>query len=55
LEKKNSLETENVKFLTSSPQVVLQDIKNPLRGLIGMEKIIEIHLPHNEIPQLSPH
>ena len=37
------------------PQVVLQDVKNPLRGLIRMQKSIEIHLPYYEIPQLSPH
>ena len=29
--------------------------KKPLRGLIGMQKTIEIHLPHYEIPQLLPH
>ena len=48
--------TENFKYLTSLPQVVLQDIKkNPFRGLIGMQKTIEVHLPHYEIPQPSPH
>ena len=26
--------------------------KNPLRGLIGMQKTIEIYLPHYEFPQL---
>ena len=35
--KKFTLKTENVKFLTSLPQVVLQDVKNPLRGLIRMQ------------------
>ena len=29
--------------------------KNPSRGLIGMQKTIEIHLPHYEIPQPSLH
>ena len=29
--------------------------KNTLRWLIGMQKTIEIHLPHYEIPQPSPH
>ena len=29
--------------------------KNPLKGLIGMQKAIEFHLPHYEIPQPSPH
>ena len=53
--KKFTLKTENVKFLTSTPQDVLQGIKNPLRWLIGMQKSIEIHLPHYEIPQPSPH
>ena len=30
--KKFILKAENIKFLTSRPQVALQDIKNPLRG-----------------------
>ena len=29
--------------------------KNPLVGLITMQKAIEIHLPHYKIPQPSPH
>ena len=49
-----TLKTEKVKLLTSPPQVVLQDIKNPLRGLIGMQKTIEIFLPYYEIRQLAP-
>ena len=53
---KFTLKTEYFKFLTSPPQVVAQDIKKDhLRGLIGMQKTIEIHLPHYEIPQLLPH
>ena len=29
--------------------------KNPLRMFIWMQKSIEFHLPHYEIPQLSSH
>ena len=29
--------------------------KNPSKGLIRMQKTIEIHLPHYKIPQQSPH
>ena len=29
--------------------------RNPLRGLIRMQKSIKVHLPHYEIPQPSPH
>ena len=53
--KKLTLKTENVKILTILPQIFLQDIKNPLRGLIGTQKPIEFHLPHYKIPQSSPH
>ena len=28
--------------------------KNPLSGFIGVQKHIAFHLPHYEIPQLSP-
>ena len=28
--------------------------KNPLKGLIGMQKTMQIHQPHHEIPQPSP-
>ena len=45
------MKIENVKILTSQPQVFFQDIKNPLRGLIGMQKPVEFHLPHYEILQ----
>ena len=36
------------------PQVVLQYIKNPWRGFIRVQKRIEYHLPHYQIPQPSP-
>ena len=36
------------------PQVVLQYIKKALRRFIGVQKQIEFHLPHHEIPQPSP-
>ena len=49
------MKTKNVNFLTSLPQVVFKDIKNPLRGLMEMKKTIEIHLHHYESPQPSPH
>ena len=55
LTKKSTLQTENVKFLTSLPQLALQDTKNPSKWLIGMQKTIDIHLSHYKIPQLSSH
>ena len=43
-----TLKTENVKFLTSPPQVVLQDIKESFEGAQSNAKTIEIQLPHYE-------
>ena len=37
------------------PQVFLKDIKKSFEGAHWDAKTIEIHLPHYEIPQLSPH
>ena len=50
-----ALKPQEIKFLASPPQVVLQGIKSPLWGLMGMQKTLEIHLPQYEIPQPSPH
>ena len=52
--KKFTFKTEHFKFLSSPPQVFLKDIKNHLRGLIGLQKTTEIHLLYFEVPQLSP-
>ena len=52
--RKFTLKTENIKFLTTLPRVVLQDTKYLLGGLIWLQKTIEINLPQYKIPQLSP-
>ena len=46
-----TLKTENIKFLTSPPQVVLQDIKTSFKGANWDAKTIEIHLPYYGIPK----
>ena len=50
-----TFKTENVQFLTSQLWVVLHDVKKSFEGAHLDVKTIEIHLPHYEIPQLSPH
>ena len=48
-------DTKSSHFLTELNQKVFQDIENPLRMFIKMQKSIESQLPHYRISQLSSH
>ena len=50
-----SWKLKNAVFWQPSIKRFYKVSKNPLRMFIWMQKSIELHLPHYEIPQLSSH
>ena len=50
-----AFKTENVQILIIFNQRVLQEVKNPFRKPIEVQKSTEFHMHHQEIPQPSPY